>query len=226
MEFFRQLQDWLKNTLPSSLLDNLFNRASAKRSSGLPSFGASEDASIAYDRSSQGQSLKSKAKSIPRNEIVKSRPTTLQERYRIVEDGRQVEAVFKSIANPLMDVCDDWSASVRSESVPRTILRELGTTDDRRSYLYMKLMSADGLLMERNGAGWRISKAEKIIGRHMFMRSHQDPWDLVTVWSDPMGEGLTRIRSHRFSQDLLSVSEYERRLTEALKDFFESGVNH
>jgi hypothetical protein len=148
----------------------------------------------------------------------------LQERYRIVEDARQIEAVFKHFAEPLLDFCDRYSAANRSAGNGKVVLRELGTTDDKRSYLYLKPLSADGLLMERSGAGWRVSKAEKIIGRQMFMRSHQDPWDLVTVWADPKGEGLTRLRSQRFSQDLLSVSEYERRLCDSLYQMFESGA--
>ena len=80
--------------------------------------------------------------------------------------------------------------------------------------------------MERSGAGWRTSRAEKIIGDSVFMRSHQDPWDVVTVWKDPQGEGLTRVRSQRFGGDLLSMPEYWRRLSEAFVDVFTGGLEH
>ena len=158
--------------------------------------------------------------------IVKNRPQSLEERYRILEDQRQVEVIFKRLAVPLLDLCDQISAAARGNPEARVVLRELGTTDDRRSYVFMKPMSEHGWLMERGGAGWRISRAEKIIGQSMFMRSHQDPWDVVTVWHDPQGDGLNRVRSQRFGRELLTMSEYERRLADALRDVFNTGSSH
>ena len=158
--------------------------------------------------------------------VIKSRQQTLEMRYQILEDQLQVESIFKSLAVPLLKLCDTLSASARVSGGGRVILREIGTTDDRRSYVYMKPMSEYGWLIECNGAGWRTSRAEKIIGDSVFMRSHQDPWDVVTVWRDPHGEGLTRVRSQRFGGDLLSLPEYWRRLSEAFVDIFTAGVEH
>jgi hypothetical protein len=158
--------------------------------------------------------------------LMKSRQQTLEARYRVLEDQPQVETIFKRLAEPIIELCDTLSASARGISGGRVILRELGTTDDRRSYVFMKPMSEYGWLMERSGAGWRTSRAEKIIGDRVFMRSHQDPWDMVTVWIDPQGEGLTRVRSQRFGGELLTIQEYWRRLSEALTEVFTLGGEH
>jgi hypothetical protein len=150
--------------------------------------------------------------------LVKNRPLSMEDRYRIVEDTRVAESVFKRLAAPLMELCDDVSNEARKSQQGRVVLRELGTTSDRRSYLFMKSLNDYGWLMERGGVGWRISRAEKIIGQDMFMRSSNDPWDVATVWSDPKGEGMQRIRSQRFGGELMSVTEYERRLIDAMRE--------
>jgi hypothetical protein len=151
-------------------------------------------------------------------DLVNARPMSLEDRYRIVDDARHVESVFKRLAAPLMELCDAVSTQARQLNSGRVVLRELGTTDDRRSYIYMKPMNEYGWLVERGGAGWRVSRAEKIIGADMFMRSNADPWDLVTLWQDPKGEGLMRVKSQRFGHDLMTVTEYERRLVATLRD--------
>jgi len=169
----------------------------------------------AYDRS--------RVPSATQSALVKDRPLSLEERYRVVDDPRAVETVFKRLAAPLMELCDAVSTEARRQNSGRVVLRELGNTDDRRSYVFMKPMNEYGWLMERGGAGWRVSRAEKIIGAEMFMRSSADPWDLVTLWQDPKGEGLMRVKSQRFGHELMTVTEYERRLTDALRDVFASG---
>ena len=58
------------------------------------------------------------------------------------------------------------------------------------------------------------------------MRSHDDPWDVATVWKDPKGVGLTRVQSQRFGRELMTVSEYERRVYDAIKDLFATGSDH
>jgi hypothetical protein len=157
--------------------------------------------------------------------LMKDRPLSLEERYRITDDARAVESVFKRLAVPLMDVCDQISFVEREKPQGRVVLRELGNTADRRSYLFMKALNDYGWLVERGGAGWRVSRAEKIIGQDMFLRSSDDPWDVATVWSDPKGEGMPRVRSTRFGGELMSVTEYERRLVEAMRSQLAQAVN-
>jgi hypothetical protein len=159
-----------------------------------------------------------------RAQLVKPKPITLVERYRILEDPKAVEQVFQEVSIPILDFCDRISSEYRATGQgSKVIWREIGRTDDRRSYLYLKPMSQGGLLMERNGAGWRMSRAEKIIGADMFMRSHQAPWDLVTVWFDSKGDGLHRIQSDRFGMDLVAIPVYVQKLRETLGDIFRSG---
>jgi hypothetical protein len=78
--------------------------------------------------------------------------------------------------------------------------------------------------MEKSAVGWRISRAEKIVGQNLFLRSNEAPWDMATLWSDEKGEGLRRVSSSRVGKDLLSISEYERRLVESLKDLLVNGA--
>lgn len=158
--------------------------------------------------------------------IIKSRRPTLAERYRLISDEPKVEGVFKELAIHLVQLCDEISGQARGSGASRMVFRELGSTDDRRSYLFMKPMNEHGLLMERNGAGWRISLAEKIVGQSLFLRSDQDPWDVVTIWADPVGECLTRVRSLRFGQELMTLAEYERRLSDGLRNIFTTGSGH
>ena len=194
---------------------NVFSRASEWLRRQLKSSDNSVLSPNAYNRS--------RSVSAAHQNLVKNRPLSLEERYRVVEDPRQVEAVFKRLAAPLMELCDLVSSESRRQNSSRVVLRELGTTDDRRSYVFMKPMNEYGWLVERGGAGWRVSRAEKIIGQDMFMRSNADPWDLATLWNDPKGEGLPRVRSQRFGHGLMTVTEYERRLVDALGDVFRVG---
>ena len=158
--------------------------------------------------------------------LVKSKPLTLEERYRIVDEQREVESIFKLMTSPLMNMCDEFSTQARAQGSGRVILRQIGLTDDQRSYLFMKPMSEPGWLIEMGPAGWRVSHAEQIVNRDMFMRSHQDPWDVATIWKDPRGEGLTRIRSVRFGHELMTINEYERRLLAAFREIFIAGQLH
>ena len=159
-------------------------------------------------------------------QLVKSRPLSLEDRYQIVKDTREVEAVFSNLTTALVDLSDSLSSAARTQGSSPVVLRQIGVTSDRRPYVFMKPMSRPGWLFEMGPAGWRIGNAEQIISREMFMRSHMEPWDVVTVWVDPKGEGLTRVQSQRFGRDLMIVSEYERRLCEAMRDVISRGYDH
>jgi hypothetical protein len=156
--------------------------------------------------------------------LVHSKPLSADDRYRINDNERQVEEVFRRVVGTLVELCDQLSAEARRGLSGNFILREQGTTEDRRAYLFMKPMNEYGWLMEKSSAGWRISRADKIVGQNLFLRSNEDPWDIVTLWGDPLGERLMRVRSLRFGKDLLSISEYERRLVEASRELLNRGA--
>ena len=157
-------------------------------------------------------------------ELVVSRAPLSVDRYRINNNSRDVEETFNRVVGGLMELCDRMSMDARRGMPGRVVLREQGSTEDGRSYLFMKPMSEHGWLMEKSSAGWRISRAEKIVGQNLFLRSNEEPWDLATLWSDEKGERLMRISSSRVGKDLLSISEYERRLVESLKDLLANGA--
>ncbi len=158
--------------------------------------------------------------------LVKSRPMFLEDRYQIVQNRGEIETIFDQLREKLVGLCDAVSSASRAHGSGRVVLRQVGMTNDRRPYLFMKPMSESGWLFEMAPAGWRVSQAEQIISREMFMRSHDDPWDVATVWKDPKGVGLTRVQSQRFGRELMTVSEYERRVYDAIKDIVASGSDN
>lgn len=158
--------------------------------------------------------------------LVKSRPMFLEDRYQIVQNRGEIETIFDQLREKLVGLCDAVSSASRAQGSGRVVLRQVGMTNDQRPYLFMKPMSESGWLFEMAPAGWRVSQAEQIISREMFMRSHDDPWDVATVWKDPKGVGLTRVQSQRFGRELMTVSEYERRVYDAIKDLFATGSDH
>jgi hypothetical protein len=200
MQLLRQFKGWLGQIFP---LNNSNLDSKTERSKTTPTF-----------------------KSLQTQQLVKSRPLSLEDRYQIVKDTREVETVFSNLTNVLVDLSDSLSSAARTQGSSPVILRQIGVTSDRRPYVFMKPMSRSGWLFEMGPAGWRISNAEQIISREMFMRSHMEPWDVVTIWVDPKGEGLTRVQSQRFGRDLMIVSEYERRLCESMRDLFSRGYDH
>ena len=159
-------------------------------------------------------------------ELIKSRPLSLEDRYQLVRDLRDVEGVFGSLTQELLNLSDSVSSAARAQGSGRVVLTQLGQTDDRRPYIFLKPMSESGWLVELEPAGWRISRAEQIVSRGIFMRSDNDAWDVATVWTDPEGEGLTRIRSQRLGRELMTVGEYERRICHSIREIFTYGQRH
>lgn len=200
MQLMKRLKNWANDVFP-------INNASLERQSK-----AAFDARPGRSRQDLG--------------LVKSRPMFLEDRYQIVQNRVEIETIFDQLREKLVGLCDAVSSASRAQGSGRVVLRQVGMTNDQRPYLFMKPMSESGWLFEMAPAGWRVSQAEQIISREMFMRGHDDPWDVATVWKDPKGVGLTRVQSQRFGRELMTVSEYERRVYDAIKDLFETGSDH
>lgn len=200
MELMKRLKNWANDVFPIN------NRSLEGQSKAAPEAGRG--------RSRQDLGL------------VKSRPMFLEDRYQIVQNRGEIETIFDQLREKLVGLCDTVSSASRAQGSGRVVLRQVGMTNDRRPYLFIKPMSESGWLFEMAPAGWRVSQAEQIISREMFMRSHDDPWDVATVWKDPKGVGLTRVQSQRFGRELMTVSEYERRVYDAIKDLFATGSDH
>lgn len=151
----------------------------------------------------------------PVPELVKSRPLRLDETFLIADDHRAADEMFVHLRRAIFEDCDALSTAARQGNGGRTIFRETGTTAEGRAFLFFKPYNDYGWLIERSGAGWRVSRAEKIVRQQMFLRSNADPWDIVLVFADPMREGSFRVRSHRFGNALMAYPVYEQRMREA-----------
>ena len=157
--------------------------------------------------------------------LVKDRPIHFEERYAVAENARVIDEAFGGLRRKLFGECEAISSEARQNDSGRIILREQGTTSEGRQFLFFKPFSDFGWLIERSGAGWRVSRAEKIISQQMFLRSHADPWDVVLMYQDPKGEGIQRVKSHRFGNTLMSLAVYEQRMSAAFSAELRGQVN-
>lgn len=150
-------------------------------------------------------------------ELVIARPQHLQDRYAVVNDGRVIDDAFTSLKEKLFGDCEALSAAARRGDGGKTIYRETGKTSEGRAFAFFKPFNDYGWLMERSGAGWRISRAEKIVTQQMFLRSNNDPWDVAVLHADPERRGIVRVSSQRFGQTLMSLAVYEQRMRDAFR---------
>lgn len=166
---------------------------------------------IAYDRK---DSRKSAAPA-----LVQQRPPQMEDQWGVLEDTKHVDAIFTGLKKKLFEDSDELSAKARrGEDRGKTVFREAGKTSEGRGYLFFKPFNDYGWLVERSGAGWRISRAEKIISQQMFLRSNSDPWDVAVLFSDPKRSEFVRVKSRRFGDTLMSMAVYEQRLRSAFQN--------
>lgn len=147
--------------------------------------------------------------------LVKSRPPQFEERYAVMQNSTATDQVFLSLRATLFEACDALSTKARRNEGGKIIFREQGKTSEGRPFMFFKPYSDYGWLIERSGAGWRVSRAEKIVRQQMFLRGNGDPWDVVLVYEDPKGEGAVRVKSQRFGNTLMALPVYEARMRES-----------
>ena len=145
-------------------------------------------------------------------ELVKQRPVHLEQRYTVQDNERRVDEVFSSMRASLITMTDEISDAARRGLRGKIVFRETGKTSEGRGFAFFKPMSDYGWLVERTGAGWRISRAEKIIDREMFLRSNSEPWDVAILYEDPAGQGQPRVKSSRFGNTLMALPVYQEKL--------------
>lgn len=148
-------------------------------------------------------------------ELVHARPAHLEDRYGVVDDKKQLDAIFAGLRDKLFEDSEALSAAARRGDGGKTVFRESGKTSDGRGYIFFKPLNDYGWLVERSGAGWRVSRAEKIISQQMFLRSNSDPWDVAVLYTDPKRSDIVRVNSQRFGQTLMSMAVYEQRMRES-----------
>ena len=91
---------------------------------------------------------------------------------------------------------------------------ESGWVDPGRRYFYLKPFGSPGWLFERSGAGWVVSRSEKIVSRDLFLR-RGSPWDVVTLFKRPGGQRL-RVASNLTQEEIIPFSQYERMMVKAV----------
>jgi hypothetical protein len=146
-----------------------------------------------------------------RQALVKDRPVSLEQRYALLESSNQADEIFYRLKQNLY-------AAIDSQDRGQTIFRESGRVAPGRPYFYLKPAGQKGWLCERQGAGWVITRAEKIIGRNLFLRDEQ-PVDAVELFVARDHVAMPRVRSQSLGQDLLAMAVYEQKLRQQLAFF-------
>ena len=147
-------------------------------------------------------------------QLVKERPSRLQDDFVLVEDRRTLDQIFLRLRGQF---CDPSVRRTKSLG-KKTIIKETGKLDPDRLYFYLKPLNQSGWLFERSGSGWLVSRAEKIVGQNTFMRSHE-PWDRVTVFDGKSGKlNAPRITSDRLGAELVSFAVYEEKLRSTITE--------
>ncbi|MBM4251599.1 MAG: hypothetical protein FJ146_06480 [Deltaproteobacteria bacterium] len=146
-----------------------------------------------------------------RQAVVKDRPVSLEQRYTTLESSLQADEIFLRLKQNLY-------AALDAQEGGRTVFRESGRVAPGRPYFYLKPAGEKGWLWERQGAGWVITRAEKIIGRNLFLRD-EEPVDAVELFVAKDRVAMPRVRSQSLGQDLLAMAVYEQKLRKQLAFF-------
>jgi hypothetical protein len=151
--------------------------------------------------------------------LIKSRPSALADDYALLHDDDLLDEVFHRLKMGIYSELDDRRAKRLAEGqIPPAILREHGRVSASRHYFYVKHPLETGWLFERSGAGWIISRADKIVEENMFVR-RGEPWDITAVFEASTrngGASNVRVSSPKLRGDLLSFNIYLRKLLESI----------
>lgn len=142
-----------------------------------------------------------------RVELVKARPTTLEQRYQLLDHTELADEIFGRLKRRVVAAVDGKDKGPQAV----TGLIEAGRLAPGRPYFFYKPLSKKGWLFERSGAGWVISRAEKIVAQDLFLRDG-DPIDAVSLYMASDQRGYPRVRSAVMGGDLLSLAVYEQRV--------------
>lgn len=149
-----------------------------------------------------------------RVELVKARPTTLEQRYQLLDHTELADEVFSRLKRRVVDAIetkDKGDGGTKGPQAVATGLIEAGRLAPGRPYFFFKPLSKKGWLFERSGAGWVVSRAEKIVAQDLFLRDG-DPIDSVSLYLASDQRGYPRVRSAVMGGDLLSLAVYEQRV--------------
>ena len=131
--------------------------------------------------------------------------------FQLVQDEEHTQRLFRRMREELIQ-SNELTRS-RPGETPK-LRQEWGKLPEGREYFYLQPWNEEGLLFEEAQKGWIISKAHKVPQNNQFMRE-SNAWDVVTVF-EPRNQGMLRLSSSRFGDDLLSFPLYQEALIEAL----------
>lgn len=143
-----------------------------------------------------------------RTSLIKSRPASLEQRYRLVEDEDFGNEVFGRLQQRFFTLANQ---GLTDRAGQRIVYKERGRMAPGRPYFYLKPHGAPGLLFERSGPGWVVSKAEKIVDRDLFLRDGPVLEHANVFLADDRAP-LPRIKSESLGSELLAFAVYEQKL--------------
>lgn len=152
-----------------------------------------------------------------KNRLVQSRPASLEQRYLLLDDQENGSGIGDEIFGRLQQRFFQMAnQGLTDRAGQRVIYKEKGRMAPNRPYFYLKPHGATGLLFERSGPGWVVSRAEKIVDRDLFLREGPvlEHANVFLARSDDQSQrpSLPRIKSDQLGNDLLAFSVYEQKL--------------
>ncbi len=144
--------------------------------------------------------------------LVKNRPASLEQRYRLIEDSAFGDEIFQRLQNRLFTMANQGMTDIRGSKI---VYKERGKINPDRPYFYLKPSGTSGLLFERSGPGWIVSRAEKIIDRDLFLRAGEI-LEHANIFLADDRTPLPRIKSDQMSNELLAYAVYEQKLLKHL----------
>jgi hypothetical protein len=131
------------------------------------------------------------------------------------QNEAKVDAAFEAFRVLLFTILDQKRTNGSSEVFPAMVHREFGRINGGQRYFYIKAFNESGWLFERVGAGWTLSRAEKITERSLFVR-HGQSFDRVSVLEASGSLERIRIRSEFWNVDHMSLDAYVAKNAKAL----------
>ncbi len=152
----------------------------------------------------------------PRAEKSAKKPVAMPipEEETILSDPEEVDQIFDNLHRLLLrQIRLPYGHDPESLKLWPSWATEKGRIYPGRSYFFIKPHGKKGFLFERSGAGWVISKSEKIVGRDLFLRSYE-AWDIASIAITPSKK--LRVLSSRLGSTTIGLKLYENRLIDQI----------
>lgn len=173
-----------------------------------------------------GKGANERPKSKRLRKLVADRPVHLPQDYQLSTDEQLADEVFIKLKEGIFRALDQQGAP--SPSAQPAIFREHGMTAGNTPYFYLKPVNEKGWLFERSGAGWVVTRAQKIVGEDLFLRG-VSAWDVANIYAlddletdagtktgGTAGISMPRVMSRALGRELLSIPVYQHKVLREL----------